>query len=192
MYVYFDVDERTFLRLRRSVQEGQVEAGKLSVAIGLTDEEGFPHRGMLDFTDNRVDPETGTLRFRAVVLNKDRVLVPGLFVRVRLALSAPHKALLVSDRAILSDQGLKCVYVLGSDNKLEQRRVTTGSLEADGLRVISEGLKPEDRVVSGGLQGLRPGITVRPKEEAMPGPKPPQALQRAPSARGQVERRPGQ
>jgi RND family efflux transporter MFP subunit len=185
MYVYFDIDERTFLWVRRSNQKGKLDAGKLPVAVGLADEEGFPRQGVLDFTADRVDPETGAIHLRAVLPNKDKLLAPGLFVRVRLALGAPYKALLVSDRAIASDQGLKYVYVVDAENKVRYRRVTIGSLQSDGLRVITEGLKPADRVISGRLAGLRPGMTVRPQEADMPAPKLPQPLEESPSSRGQ-------
>jgi RND family efflux transporter MFP subunit len=94
MYVYFDVDERTALRMWRAAREGKAKAAtELPVAMGLADEKGFPHRGKVDFADNRVDPKTGTLRMRAVLPNADGLLVPGLFVRVRLTTSEPHKAL---------------------------------------------------------------------------------------------------
>jgi multidrug efflux system membrane fusion protein len=186
IYVYFDIDERTFLRLRRSIPEGKAEAGKLPIAIGLATEEGFPHRGVLDFAANHVDPETGTIRLRAVLANKDRLLAPGLFVRVRLALGAPYKALLIGDRAIGSDQGVKFVYVVDAEDKVRYRRVTTGPLQSDGLRVIAEGLKPDDRVVIGRLAGLRSGMTVRPVQREMPAPKPPSPTEEPPSARGQA------
>ena len=172
MYVYFDIDERTFLRLQRSRAETKVEAGKTQVAIGLADEEGFPQRGVLDFTDSQVNPDTGTIRGRAILTNKDKLMKPGMFVRVRLPLSPPHKALLISDRAIASDQGLRYVYVVDAENKVRYRRITTGSLQPDGLRVITEGLKPDDRVVGGRLAELRPGMTVQPKETETPTPKP--------------------
>jgi multidrug efflux system membrane fusion protein len=123
MYVYFDMDERTYLRLRQSLRESKVEAGKLPVMIGLSNEEGFPQRGILDATDNRVDPEAGTIRVRAVLANKERLLVPGLFVRVRLALGTLYKALLVSDRAIGNDQERKFVYLVDPENKVRYRQV---------------------------------------------------------------------
>jgi membrane fusion protein, multidrug efflux system len=186
MYVSFDVDERTFLRLRRLMPEGKVETGKLPVAVGLADEEGFSLRGVLESHDSQVNAETGAIRMRTVLANKDRLLAPGMFVRVRLALSAPYKALLVSDRAIASDQGLKYVYVLDAENKVQYRRVATGPLQPDDLRVITEGLKPDDRVVGGRLAELRPGMTVRPQEADKPAPKPSQPSQESSSSRGQA------
>jgi len=102
-----------------------------------------------------------------------RLISPGMFVRVRLPISEPHQALLVIDRAISSDQGLKNVYVLGPDNNLESRRVTTGALQEDGLRVITKGLEPTDRIVVGGLQQVRPNMVVRPEPITMPTLAPP-------------------
>jgi multidrug efflux system membrane fusion protein len=183
-HVYFDIDERTLLRLLRSKREGKEEAGKLPVAVGLADEEGFPHRGVLDFADNRVDADTGAIRLRTTLPNKNRLLVPGMFVRVRLAMGAPYKALLVSDRAVASSQGIKYVYVVDAENRVQSREVRTGSLQSDGLRVITEGLKPDDRVISGRLTGLRPGMSVRPQEGDTPPPKLPPPPEAVPSAYG--------
>ncbi|MDB5313606.1 MAG: hypothetical protein JWO38_7808 [Gemmataceae bacterium] len=185
MYVYFDIDERTFLRLRRWMRDSKVEAGKLPVDVGLSVEKGFSHHGELDLAANSVDPETGTIRIRTVLANKDGLLAPGMFVRVRLALGAPHKVLLISDRAVASDQGLKFVYVLDADNTVRYRRVTVGPLQPDGLRVISDGLKPDDHVVFGRLAALRPGMVVRPEGGDMPAPKGTQPPEEPPSARGQ-------
>lgn len=186
LHVHFQSDERTLLRLRRALLADKVQQGKLPVSVGLADEEGFPHPGQLDFTDNRVDPDTGSISLRATLTKKDRLLVPGLFVRVRLALGAPHKALLIDDRAIASDEGRKYVYVLDPNNKVEQRPVKTGALH-DGLRVVAEGLKSEDRVLVGRRTGIRPGMTVQPKEVAAPAPKAPAPSEEgAAPARGQV------
>ena len=97
-----------------------------------------------------------------------RLLKPGMFVRIRLPIGEPHPALLVIDRAIASDQGLKYVYVLDAENKVQYRRVRIGALQEDGLRVIAEGLKPDDWVVVGGLQQIRPGMVVQPERDSMP------------------------
>jgi multidrug efflux system membrane fusion protein len=140
--------------------------------MGLQGEEGFPHRGNVDFVNNQVNPTTGSLSFRGVFLNPMprggvRLLSPGMFVRVRLPIGSPHPALLVIDRAIGSDQGLKYVYVLDAENKAQYRRITTGPLQDDGLRVV-EGLHADDRVVIGGLQQVRPRMEIRPDEVPMP------------------------
>ena len=138
--------------------------------MGLADDvkHAFPLKGTLDFANNTVDPQTGTILVRGTFANPyelpDRppVLMPGLFVRVRLDMGPPHKTLLVSQRAIGTDQGQKYVYVVDKDNKIAYRRVTLG-LVFDGLQAIEEGLKPGDRVVVNGLQRVRPGIEVKPE-----------------------------
>ncbi len=182
MYVYFDVDERTLLRLRRSMREGKEKPEMMPVFIGLAGDEGHPQRGVVDFTDNQVNAETGTIRMRAVLPNKDDLLVPGLFVRVRLALGAPYKALLVPAEAVLADNGVQIVYVVNDKGAIESRTVETGRGH-DGLRIVNRGLKPEDRVVVGRQQRLRPGMTVRPVEGKTPSAPP------APAKRG-VDARP--
>jgi multidrug efflux system membrane fusion protein len=176
MYVYFDVDEHTLIRIRTAVNEGQIkvpEDGKFEVYMGLQLEDGFPHKGSLDFVNNQINPGTGSIIMRGVFANPKpekgvRLLSPGMFVRVRLPIGEPRKALLVIDRAITQDQGLKYVYVLDAENKVQSRRVTTGALQEDGLRVISDGLKPDDWIVVGGLQQVRPKMSVQTDKVAMP------------------------
>jgi RND family efflux transporter MFP subunit len=162
LYVYFDIDERTVLRLQRSVKEGKLKTEKLPAAIGLAGEEAYPHQSVVDFIGNRVDPQTCTLRMRAVLPNKDGRLVPGMFVRVRLPLGEPYTALLVPDRAVLVDAGEKFVLVVNDKNVVERRPVVLGQ-EEQGRRVVTKGLKPEDRVVVQGLHRLWPGMVVRPQ-----------------------------
>src|SRR5208282_4849448 len=120
-----------------------------------------------NFTDNQVNPKTGTLRVRGVFPNKDGVLTPGYFARVRVPISPPHKALLVSERALDNDQGQRILYVVNDKNEVVSRPVRTGQLH-DGLRAIEDGLKPGERVIVNGLQLVRPGITVEPKLVDMP------------------------
>jgi len=176
MYAYFDTDEPTLLRLRRAVSAGRIKSsadGKNPVLMGLQDEEGFPQAGTIDFVNNQVNPTTGSITMRGVFPNPMlpggvRLLSPGMFVRVRLPLGGPHPALLVIDRAIGSDQGLKYVYVVDAESKVQYRRVKTGPLQDNGLRVIAQGLKPDDRVVIGGLQTVRPRMEVRIDETPMP------------------------
>jgi multidrug efflux system membrane fusion protein len=176
MYAYFDTDEPTLLRARRAISEGKIkvaEAGENPVFMGLQDEEGFPHEGKINFVNNQVNPTTGSITMRGVFPNPKlpggvRLLSPGMFVRIRLPMGQRHPALLVIDRAIGSDQGLKYVYVVDAENKVQYRRVTTGPLQDNGLRVIEQGVKPDDRVVIGGLQQVRPRMEVRPDETPMP------------------------
>jgi multidrug efflux system membrane fusion protein len=136
----------------------------VTVRVGLSNEEGFPHEGKLEFVDNRLDVSTGSVRMRAVLDNHDQSLVPGLFARVQIggARDSEHKALLISDRAVSTDQDRKFVYVLGGDNKAEYREVVLGPT-VDGLRVVREGVKQGERVVVDGLQRVKPGKPVTPE-----------------------------
>ena len=141
--------------------------------VGLASEDGFPHPGTVASVDNQVDPGTGTIRARARVSNPDRVLMPGLFARVRLAGSGTAQALLVDDKAVLTDQDRKYVYVLGEGNTAQRRDVALGPL-VDGLRVVDGGLKPGDKVIVNGLQKVfMPGMPVAPSTVAMRDAKPP-------------------
>lgn len=179
IYAYFDVDEHTVLRVRQMIREGMVESARESawpVYLGLANEDGFPRSGTINFVDNQVNPKTGTLRLRGVFSNSDRTLDPGFFGRVRLPFGQPHEAVLISDRAIDNDQGQKIVYVLSEKNEVAAQHVSTGSLH-DGLREITEGLRPGDRVVVNGLQQVRLGMTAEPKIVQMPGQKAPTTRQ---------------
>jgi RND family efflux transporter MFP subunit len=172
MYANFDMDERTVQRIQQLVGEGKYESpekANIPVWLGLSAEEGFPHQGTINFVDNQVNPRTGTLRVRGVFPNANGALLPGYFARVMVPVSAPHKAVLVSDRALDTDQGQKIVYVVGKDNKVTARPVRVGALH-DGLRKIVDGLKPGERVIVTGLQQVRPGDTVEPTLVDMPTP----------------------
>ncbi|HVQ45366.1 MAG TPA: efflux RND transporter periplasmic adaptor subunit [Gemmatimonadales bacterium] len=163
MYVYFDSDEQTYLRYAgRARNNGpNWRDGKLVVHLGLANEEGYPHEGRLDFVDNQIDPNTGTIRTRAVFSNKSRALTPGLFARVKLVGDHKRKALLVRDAAIGTDQDRKFVLVLGPGDSLVYRPVVAGRL-VDGLRIIDSGLQPNEKVVVNGLMRVRPGMKVAP------------------------------
>ena len=137
------------------------------VLMGLADERGYTRRGVLDFEDNRIDPSTGTLRVRAVFSNTDRLLSPGLFVRIRIPVGDPYRALLVPEGALGTDQGQRFVYVVNDKNEVAYRRVSVGKLH-EGLRVISAGLEPNERVVVTGLQRVIPGGKVEAKLTEIP------------------------
>lgn len=165
MEVSFDLNERTMLRLKRLVNAGATPSlgeAKVPVFIGLADEDGFPRQGVLNFEDNQLDASTGTLRVRGVFENPDRLLTPGMFVRVSLPIGAPYRALLVPEAALATDQGQKFLYVIGADDKVEYRRVKVGQL-VGGLRVVTEGISPGERVVVNGVQRVRPGLKVQPQ-----------------------------
>jgi multidrug efflux system membrane fusion protein len=164
IYIYFDMDEATYLRNNRLWFEGKRPSSRDTpnpVQVTLSGETKPSHDGKMDFLDNRLDLGTGTLRGRAVIPNKDLSVLPGQFGRVRLIASAPYEALLLPDSAIATDQSRKIVFVVKQDDTVEARPVTLGPLD-DGLRVVREGLKPEDRVVVDGLQRVRVGAKVSP------------------------------
>ena len=164
IYIYFDMDEATYLKNNRLYFEGKRPSSRENpnpVQVSLTGEAKPSHDCKVDFLDNRLDISTGTLRGRAVIPNKNFSILPGQFGRVRLIGSSPYEALLLPDTAIASDQSRKIVFVVKDDDTVEARPVTLGPLD-EGLRVIREGLKPEDRVIIEGLQRARPGAKVAP------------------------------
>jgi multidrug efflux system membrane fusion protein len=168
IYVYFDMDEATYLRNNRLYFEGKRPSSRENpnpVHVTLTGEPKPSHDGKVDFLDNRLDVSTGTLRGRAVIPNKDYSILPGQFGHVRLIGSSPYEALLLPDTAIATDQSRKIVFVVKDDNTVEAKPVVLGPLD-EGLRVIREGLKPEDRVIVDGLQRARVGAKVSPHAAA--------------------------
>jgi RND family efflux transporter MFP subunit len=170
IYGYFDVDERAFLKYTRLWRNGthpSARQGHIPVDIGLSDETGFPHQGYLDFIDNRLDPNTGTMTGRAVIPNSDLTLTPGLFARIRLPGSSQYEALLLPDQAIGSDQTQRFAFVVNDQNTVEYRKVTLGPM-IDGLRMIRDGLKPEEWVIVSGVQRVRTGAKVDPQPQAIP------------------------
>jgi membrane fusion protein, multidrug efflux system len=167
VYVYFDCDEQSYLRFQERVHRGSGVSSANPVRVALANETGFPHVGRVDFLDNQVTPSTGTIRARVVLPNPDHLLAPGLYARVQLESSGAVQALLVDDRAILTDQDQKYVYVVGPGNVAQRKDVVTGSM-ADGLRLIRTGLSPGDKVIVSGLQQIYfPGAPVAPTEVAM-------------------------
>jgi len=165
IYIYFDVDEATYLKNNKLWFEGRRPSSRDTanpVQVTLTGETKPSHEGKMDFIDNRLDLSTATLRSRAVIPNKDLSILPGQFGRVRLIGSAPYEALLLPDTAVATDQSRKIVFVVKDDNTVEARAVTLGPLD-QGLRVIRDGLKPEDKVIVDGLQRARVGAKVTPQ-----------------------------
>ena len=146
----------------------QAEAGEAGaeVMVGLADEPGYPHKGVMVFVDNELDPTTGTIRGRAKLDNHDRAFTPGLFARVKLMGSNQYDALLINDSAVGTDQTVRYVLVVGADNKVQYRPVKLGPI-IDGLRVVTDGLKPGETIVVNGLQRVRPGSPVTPERVAM-------------------------
>lgn len=172
IYVNFTIDEQGVLRLRAEIRKrGMTPADlkKVPVQIGLQIEQGYPHQGHLDYASPTVDASTGTLAARAILKNAQRVLLPGMFVRVRVPTGDLDNALLVPETALGTDQGGRYLLVVGNDNVVEQRSVTVGP--SDGaLRVIEKGLKPDDRVIVAGLLHAVPGQKVEPHTATSPAP----------------------
>lgn len=163
VFAYFDVDEQTYLEHVRASEAGQ----GAQVFVGFIDETGHPHAGKLDFVDNRVDPEHGTIRARAVLDNSDGGFTPGLFVRLKFVSPQSYPAALVDDRAIGTDLGRKFVLVVDENDIAQYRAVETGRL-IDGYRVVTDGLAAGDEIVVNGLQRVRPGSVVAPMQAAAP------------------------
>jgi multidrug efflux system membrane fusion protein len=164
IYCYFDVDEGAILKYQQLAREGKedtLNGGKVRCEIELGNETGFPHKGLLDFVDNRVDPGTGTLRVRGLFPNPDRVLQPGFFVRARVPGSSKYPALLIPDQAVGTDQSQKFVYTVDDNDTVHYAPVSLGPL-ADGMRVVRAGLHSNDWVVVNGLMTIRPGAKVSP------------------------------
>jgi RND family efflux transporter MFP subunit len=197
IYVYFDVDEANVLRQIRLAGKGKIKwEPNMPVRLGLGDDEGFPHEGTVDFVDNQVDVNTGTLRMRGVFPNPDRLLTPGLFARIRLPIGRPHQAVLVAEQALVRDQGQKYLYVVNAKDEVEEEKKNSGEKFKgiveyrpvkvgrlyDGLREVTGDLTVEldakgnvkggDRVIVTGMQRVRDKVPVEAKQVAMPKPTP--------------------
>ncbi|MCH8179120.1 MAG: efflux RND transporter periplasmic adaptor subunit [Proteobacteria bacterium] len=181
MYVSFNGDESTYLQLGKLARSNPKA---LQVRLALANETGFPHEGRLEFVDNQVDPQAGSVRMRAVVDNQDGLLTPGLFAKVQVGSQAQQgeASALVAERAIGTDQNRKFVWVVGASNQTEYRPVQLGGQVGD-LRVVTAGLKAGERVVVDGLQRVRPGVPVAPQVVPMSGPAASAASAAAPSSK---------
>ena len=161
IYASFDVDEQTYLRYLSHDSKGAVP-----VSLGLANEDGYSRQGVVDSVDNRLDTSSGTIRVRARFDNADGALLPGLFARVKVGGGAPHEAVMVEDAAIGTDQDKKFVMVVDGQNRAQYREVSLG-VEHDGLRIVSKGLKPGERIVVNGLQRIHPNDLVQPHSVEM-------------------------
>ncbi len=167
IYAYFNVSERDVARYLVAASQEHRQGGRgtdraVPVELGVATEEGYPHRGRLDFVDNRVDPETGTMQARAVFPNREILLLPGMFARIRIPTAVLEGALLIPEIATGQDQQGRYVLVVGAGNVVERRGIRVGSKEGDFV-VVLEGLRPDDRVVVNGLLNARPGAEVTPE-----------------------------
>lgn len=172
IHVYFNVDERSLLRYRKThrkdLKEEDVSLKDLHIPfyVALEGEQGYPHKGELDFADNRVNPSTGTIQVRGVLANKERLFDDGMRARVRVPVSDPAKVVMISERAVGTDQGRKYVFVVGADDVALRRDITPGRL-MDGLLIIRAGLKPDEWIVVNGIQRVRDGMKVEPRRVSM-------------------------
>ena len=177
IYFEFTFDEASFLRYERLAKTGNDIASRgasVQVALKLIDENDFDHAGRMDFVDNAIDRSTGTIRGRAVFANSNDIFTPGMFARVRVPGSPLYEALLVPDAAIGTEQAKKFVLTVNADNTVAQKYVTLGQITSDNLRVIKDGIGPDDRLIVNGLLRARPGQKVTPQEEGKPGAAPAQ------------------
>jgi membrane fusion protein, multidrug efflux system len=164
IYCYFDADERAILKYQKLAREGKggdFRNGKVACEIELANETGFPHKGVMDFVDNQIDPAMGTLKVRGTFPNPapDHVLQPGFFTRVRVPGSSQYQSLMIPDEAVGTDQGQKFVYVVNETNTVQYKQVQLGPI-MNGLRVVHEGLQSNDWVIVNGLMSVRPGAKV--------------------------------
>jgi len=164
IYCDIEVDERSALKYREMHKSGERESAlfvKIPAEMALVNQEGWPHRGEIDFVDNEINPTTGTIHARAVFPNKDRLMSPGFFAKVRIPGSGEYDGLLIRDAAVGDDQGSSYVWVLDAEDKAVYRPITLGPL-LDSLRVVRSGLSTDDRVIILGLMGVRSGSVTKP------------------------------
>jgi RND family efflux transporter MFP subunit len=157
MYVYFDVDERTYLRIYRPLVEKETtlaQVKEMTVSMGLADEKGYPHTGKINFVDNHIDQNTGSVWVRGLFANPKKLFAPGLFVRVRLPVGEPHKAVLIPEQALATDQGQKFVWVVDDEGHAVYRRIQLGA-QHGALREVEKGVDVGERVIVSGLQRVR-------------------------------------
>lgn len=172
IHFYFTGSESDYLkyvRLARNGERGEARSEGLPVFIKLLDEDEFVHEAKMDFVDNEIDNNSGTIESRAVLENKDHLLEPGMFGKARLLGSAEHDALMIPDEVIGTNQSMRFVYTLSDDNKVVSKTVTLGPLHSNGLRIVREGISSEDKVILNNIQKIRPGMVVSPSQVAIEG-----------------------
>lgn len=162
IYVYFQLSESIFLHYSRLVSKGERATSNNLVRVGLADDRDYPYMGMVNFMNNQLDPDTGTITLRAVLPNPERIFTPGLYARVQLESSGEFRAILIDQKAVLTDQNRKYVYVIDKESKAQRKDIVTGKL-IDGLLMVKSGLDANDVViVAGQLKIFAPNIIVKP------------------------------
>ena len=167
IHFYFTGSESDYLRyvrLARNGERGELRSEGIPVFIKLQDENDFVHEAKMDFVDNEIDNSTGTIESRAVLENKDHLLEPGMFGEARLMGSAAHNSLMIPDNIIGTNQSLRFVYVLGTDNVVTTKNISLGPLHSNGLRVVRDGITKDDKLIVNNIQKIRPGMPVSPVE----------------------------
>lgn len=165
IHFYFRGSESDYLKYARLEERGKrntVRDKGIPVQIGLADEDGFSHIGIVDFVDNEISNNSGNIEFRAVLQNEHNFLEPGMFGKARIVGSAEHQALMVPDEIIGTNQSIKYVYVLDAENKVQAKNVTLGPIHSNGLRIIRDGISPTDKIIINNLQKIRPNVEVQP------------------------------
>jgi RND family efflux transporter MFP subunit len=173
MHVYFDISESLLLKFLKEAEETGRRRRQTDVKfhVALADEDDYVHEGMLDYIDNQVDPDTGTVEVRGVLSNDRRLFYPGMFVRIRVKELKETPSLLIRESAIGTDLGGKFLLILGENNIIERRYVKLGQLFGQ-MRAVEEGIERHEQYVADGIQRARPGLPVTPKEEAAQNPEP--------------------
>jgi len=174
IHFYFTSSESDYLRYVRLARKGErraVRSSDIPVFIKLQDEEDFVHEGIINFVDNEIDMNTGTIEHRAILANHNHLLEPGMFGKVKLQGSAEYEAIMIPDDIIGTNQSLRYVYVLGEDNIVTVRNVSLGPLHSNGLRIVRDGLSQKDKLIINNIQKIRPGIAVAPTETSLEGYK---------------------
>lgn len=170
IHFYFTGSESDYLkysRLARSGERGSSRSTENPLLIKLQDEEDYTHKAVMDFVDNEIDRSTGTIEGRAILDNKDGMLEPGMFGKARLLGSAEHEALMIPDNIIGTNQSIRFVYVLSEDNTVTVKNIELGSLHTNGLRIVRNGLTPDDKLITNNIQKIRPGVAVSPIETSL-------------------------
>ncbi|MHC4363344.1 MAG: efflux RND transporter periplasmic adaptor subunit, partial [Planctomycetota bacterium] len=173
MHVYFDMSESLLLTFLKKAEETGRRRRQTDVKfhVALADEDDYVHGGMLDYIDNQVDPDTGTVEVRGVLSNDRRLFYPGMFVRIRVKELKETHSLLIRESAIGTDLGGKFLLILGENNIIERRYVKLGQLFGQ-MRAVEEGIERHEQYVANGIQRARPGLPVTAKEEAAQNPEP--------------------
>ncbi|WP_375587183.1 efflux RND transporter periplasmic adaptor subunit [Flagellimonas aurea] len=172
IHFYFTGSESDYLkyvRLARNGERGEARSEALPVFIKLLDEDEFVHEAKMDFVDNEIDMNSGTIESRAVLENKDHLLEPGMYGKAKLVGSEEHKAMMVPDEIIGTNQSIRYIYTLSDDNQVVSKAVTLGPLHSNGLRIVRGGISPDDKVIVNNLQKIRPGMVVTPSQVAIQG-----------------------